>query len=242
MLTLSELFNFTMDLQENSFEFPTNIQRWQLPRRFDAVTWFVRLQRENKKLLNHFRVIIPSSGASLLEVRDGELSISQQLGSTGEVLLDTSILPWHEHAIYLESLNSWSLEHSSVWLASASITWLLSLHREAWLAIARRTLMQEDTTWFVRSAWLCLALGSSDHDLLGLVDDSCYNSLHAQVYADETHQALLWLELHKPDELIPWLNVLSKRLFFKPIWGRLPTSQRSRISRLLPPHFSEGIL
>ena len=217
-----------MEIKASSLETPTPVQVWQLPRRFDAVTWFVRLQRENPDFLNHIRVSIPQTGPSLLQVQDGTKLVQSQLGPTGETLLGSGIFPWHGHSAYLENLGHWSERHAPEWLASAAITWVLCLHRDAWLAIAGAWLPKEDTTWLVKSAWLTLALGSADSDLLALVPDDAYDNMHAPVYSDETARALRWLQASHPSEQRTWLETLAKRSFFKNIWSRLPIEHRMR--------------
>lgn len=227
-----------MDIKGQSLETPTPVLVWQLPRRFDAVTWFVRLQRENPNLLGKVRVSIPQTGPSLLQVQEGTKSVQKQLGLTGETLLGSGIFPWHGHDAYLENLGHWTSRHAADWPSTASLTWILCLHREAWLAVAGTWLPSEATSWIVKSAWLTLALGSADRDLLALIPDQAYDNLHAQVYADEAARGLCWLEAFHTQDLRPWLEVLSKRSFFKIVWSRLPIEHRSRweqqFSDLLP--------
>lgn len=217
-----------MDIKAPSLETPTPVLVWQLPRRFDAVTWFVRLQRENPKFLSNVRVSIPQTGPSLLQVQEGTKSVQKQLGLTGETLLGSGIFPWHGHDAYLENLGVWTSRHAPDWPATAAITWILCLHRDAWLALASTWLPAEETSWTVKSAWLTLALASADLDLLALVPDQAYDNMHAQVYADETGRALRWLEASHPQNLRNWIEALSKRSFFKIIWSRLPIEHRAR--------------
>lgn len=218
-----------MSTTSPTLETPTPILIWQLPLRFDAVTWFVRLQRENPNFLNNIRVSIPQMGPSLLQVKNSTKAVHTQLGATGETLLGSGIFPWHGHEAYLENLGSWTARHSPDWPATASITWILCLHRDAWLAVASTWLPKEETSWLVKSAWLTLALGSADLDLLSLIPDQAYDSLHAQVYADEAARALRWLETSHPNDLRSWIAALSKRSFFKIIWSRLPLDRRLRL-------------
>lgn len=215
-----------MDIKTLSLETPTPVRVWLLPRRFDAVTWFVRLQRENPSSLDNVRVSIPQMGPSTLELLEGTPLVQKQLGFTGEILLASGIFPWHGHSAYLENLGDWTSRHSLDWPATAAITWVLCLHREAWLAVARTWLPANDTAWTVKSAWLTLALASADLELLALIPDQAYETLHAQVYADESARALRWLEHSHPNYLHPWLDALSKRSFFKAIWSRLSMEQR----------------
>lgn len=213
-----------------SLETPTPILIWQLPSRFDAVTWFVRLQREDPHFLNNIRVSIPQMGPSLLQVKTSTKAVHTQLGATGEILLGSGIFPWHGHEAYLENLGFWTSRHANPdWPANASITWILCLHRDAWLAVAGTWLPKEETSWLVKSAWLTLALGSADLDLLRLIPDQAYNSLHAKVYADEAARALRWLEASHPNDLRSWITAFSERSFFNTIWSRLPPDHRLRL-------------
>lgn len=226
-----------MDIKAPTLETPTPIQVWQLPRRFDAVTWFVRLQRENPNLLHHVRLSIPQTGPSLLQVQEGTSAVQKQLGFSGETFFGSGLFPWHGHDAYLENLGSWTSRHAPNWPATAAITWVLCLHREAWLALASTWLPKEETSWVVKSAWLTLALGSADVELLGVIPDDAYEPLHSQVYADEVLRSLNWLEKAKPGQLDEWLQAFSKRSFFKTIWSRLPLERRlgleERLGQLL---------
>ena len=212
-------------------ETPTPILMWQLPSRFDAVTWFVRLQRQDPNVLNNIRVSIPQIGPSLLQVKHSTKAVHKQLGATGELLLGSGIFPWHGHDVYLENLGSWTARHAPDWPATASITWILCLHRYAWLAVAGTWLSKEETSWLVKSAWLTLALGSADLDLLSLIPDQAYDSLHAKVYADEAARALRWLEASHPSDLSSWIATFAKRSFFNTIWSRLPPDHRLRLEQ-----------
>lgn len=215
-----------MDIKAPSLETPTPVLVWQLPRRFDAVTWFVRLQREDPSLLSRVRLSIPQTGPSLLQVQEGTGKVLRQLGATGETQLGSGIFPWHGHDAYLENLGHWVARYPAEWPATAAITWVLCLHRDAWLAVAGSWLPKQETSWLVKSAWLTLALGSADLDLLALIPNDAYDNLHAQVYADETSRALRWLASAHPEQMEPWLRALAKRSFAKTLWSRLPMDQR----------------
>jgi hypothetical protein len=223
-----------MDIKALSLETPTPILVWQLPRRFDAVTWFVRLQRENPILLNNVRVSIPQIGPSLLQVQEGTRAVQNQLGFTGETLLGSGIFPWHGHAAYLENLGQWTARHAPDWPAVAPLTWILCLHRDAWLAVARTWLPSAETSWHVKSAWLTLALSSADLDLLALIPEQAYDHRHAQVYADETVRTLQWMESSRPQDIPTWVDAISKRSFFKNIVSRFPAERRDRFFQNFP--------
>lgn len=218
-----------MDHLELSLEIPTLIERWQLARRFDAIVWFVRFQRENPNWLEAFRVCIPGTGPALIGVSKNAIDsrkIHAQLGCTGEKLLSTSVEMWHPHAFYLEDLSDWRARNSQQWLNEASISWVLSLHRDAWLAVARTQLQESATLPVVRSAWLVLALASADKNLLHWIPETTYLELHVQVYADAMEQSLIWMINHKPEMIAEWLSIIQKRLFFKPLWSRIGFSVR----------------
>lgn len=228
-----------MDIKAPSLETPTPVLVWQLPRRFDAVTWFVRFQREDPHLLRNIRLSIPVAGPSLLQVQEGTTLVQEQLGITGEIQLGSGIFPWHGHDAYLENLGHWTARHAPDWPATAAITWLLCLHRDAWLAVASIWLPKEETLWTVKSAWLTLALASADLDLLSLIPDQAYDNMHSQVYTDEFVRGLRWLDAAYPQNMPAWLAAIARRSFFRTLWGRAPLEYRlsleERFSDILTP-------
>ena len=223
----------------------TKVTVWQLPRRFDALTWFVRWQRENNSFLDSVHLHIPMVGPSVIEIpQTAPKQIASQLGSTGEVSLGVIDKAWHPHSDYLEPLTHWSARqlNSGALLAQGSITWLLSLHREAWLALAATRLREIDTSLSVKSAWLVLALGSTDADLLAAVPDDAFYTSHSQIYADELTRGIQYLEAHAPKQLYPWLTLLAKRTFFKDLWPRVPVTYRSDLEAEAPQSFKNLLL
>ena len=221
-----------MDIKDPSLEMPTLISTWQLPRRFDAVVWFVRIQRENPSSLGQVRLLVPQMGPALLQTADDALFSKEALGENGELLLSSGVYSWHGHNAYLESLSHWLSRHPPDWPASASLTWILCLHRDAWLAVAQTWLSAENTSRSVKSAWLILALGSADNNLLSLIPEDAYEHVHAQIYADEAIRGLQWLEVSRPNELSSWLSALTKKPFFKMIWSRFSIEQRLKWSAI----------
>ena len=83
------------------------------------------------------------------------------------------------------------------------------------------------TTWQVKSAWLTLALGAVDTELLSLFKDDSYEPLHAQVYADYLADGLRWFTHHHPHDLPAFVAELKTRTFYSTLVSRLPPSLQS---------------
>lgn len=199
----------------------------QLSRRFDALVWFVRLQRLEYDL-NRFRCVIPISGPSTVETLPDSTAITSVLeGYTNAA--PATLVPWHSQLDYQETLSSWQKRHSLQWTSSASISWILALSRPSWLAMAQIGLQDPLTTWQVQSAWLNLALGSMDTELLSLFKDEAYEPFHAQVYADYLAEGFRWCAKYHPHELPAFLSELKKRSFYAVLVSRLPPSLRSEL-------------
>ena len=135
----------------------------QLSRRFDALVWFVRLQRLEYDL-NRFRCVIPISGPSTVETLPDSTAITSVLeGYTNSA--PATLVPWQSHLDYQETLSSWQKRHSLQWTSSASISWILALSRPSWLAMAQIGLQDPLTTCLLHALG---AISTSDMDTLSI--------------------------------------------------------------------------
>ena len=201
-----------------------SIDVYALPRRFDALVWYARLQRWHYDLA-HFFCEIPVVGQAHIEV----LQSSRRIATTLDAVLPhstTTAYDWCSLQHYQEPLPDWKQRHPPVWLASASISWILSLARSSWLALARTSLQSPQTTWQVRSAWLVLALGALDIELLTMVNDDCYVPLHVKIYADYLSEGLTCASTHHLADTTLFMAVLQSRSFGATLISRLPPHQK----------------
>lgn len=194
-----------------------------LPRRFDAVEWFARLQLYRPEFLNSIAVDIPTSGPSRILV-PSTFSGSIPGLERPHVYDKVASTMGPAHAQYIESFLAWQARsHGN--FGTLSISWILSLNREAWFSWMKLHLPLSNA--YVKSSWITLALTTFDIELLRNFEESDLQAMHSRVYYEAFLRGLDCTSMYAP--MSDWMAALQSHPVWKIIHAQLSPLLREKL-------------